>query len=88
MKYTLNLRYGTAIVSPGVPGVPPIWISLDDCVGVFRLGEVGSSVAAHVPYFGIDDAWHMVEESEDVVNGGAWWVRHVSWTTVEVEYRR
>lgn len=85
--YTIDIRYGTQVVNAGTGG-PSIWISLDDPSGTFRIGEVGgATIKAHVPFYGVDDAWHMLEESQNPFDSGAWWVRHVSWTQVEVEYR-
>lgn len=88
MYYTMDIRYGTQVVNTGVPGTPSIWVSIDDPVGTFRIGDVGSdTIKAHVPHWGIDDAWHELEESTSVWTDKSWWVRHVSWTRVEVEYR-
>lgn len=88
MVYTLDISRGTQVANAGIPGSPSIWVSLDDPVGTFRIGlPYGDTIKSHVPHYGIDDAWHRLEESQDVHGGESWWVRHVSWTRVEVEYR-
>lgn len=88
MRYTIDIRHGTQVVNPGRPGTPSIWVSLDDPVGTFRIGEVGGgAIKSYVPHYGIDDAWYPLTESRDVFTKECWWVRHVSWTQVEVEYQ-
>jgi hypothetical protein len=87
MIYKINICNGSQVFNAGTGG-PSLWISLNDPVGTFRVGTPhGNVFTSHVPHYGIDDAWHRLEESQDVFSGTAWWVRHISWTQAEVEYR-
>jgi hypothetical protein len=86
MIYTLDLCRGSQVFNAGTGG-PSLWVGLDDPIGTFRIGIPGGvHFVTQVYPLGIDDAWHELG-GQDPFNDEAWWVRHVSWTRVEVEYR-
>jgi hypothetical protein len=88
MVYRLHPGDGSQVVNSGIPGSPSLWMSLEDPVGTFRVGWPipDSSKKVHLPFYGADDAWHELEGTR--TEFGAWWVRHVSWGRIEVEYRQ